>query len=114
MLRGVTAFLVAPILLYLTAAIGTSLTAGIHSAVWICLAIAAGGALLAAVLFVLGGGRLQPPDLERWAAGEPAWTSPPMLGRLRQAPAPEGLARPRSVDDRLPAAPVHRSAVGGE
>lgn len=66
MLRGVTAFLVAPILLYLTAAIGTSLTAGIHSAVWICLAIAAGGALLAAVLFVLGGGRLQPPD---WSAG---------------------------------------------
>ncbi len=94
LLRGVTAFLVAPILLYLAAVIGTSLMAGIRAAVWICLVTAAGGALTAAVLFMLGGGRLQTPDLERWAGGEPAWTSPPLLGRLRHAPATEGHARP--------------------
>ena len=66
LLRGVTAFLVAPILLYLAAAIGTSLMAGFRAAVWICLVVAAAGALLAVIVFVLGGGRLQTPDLERW------------------------------------------------
>lgn len=73
--------------------------AGIRVSVWICLVIAAGGALLVTVLFVLGGGRLRTPDLERWAEGDPAWTSPPLLGRLRHAPAPEEQGRPRSAAD---------------
>lgn len=99
LLRGVTAFLVAPVLLYLATAVGTSQMAGLRVSVWICLVIAAGGALLVTVLFVLGGGRLRTPDLERWAGGEPAWTSPPLLGRLRQPPAPEEHAhRPRAAD----------------
>ena len=81
LLRGVTAFLVAPILLYLATAIGTSLAAGTRAAVWICLAIAAVGGLAAVILFTLGGGRLQAPDLERWnEQGEPAWASPPLPG----------------------------------
>ena len=99
LLRGVTAFLVAPVLLYLATAIGTSLLAGIRASAWICLVIAAGGALLATLLFVLGSGRLQTPDLERWAGGEPAWMSPPLLGRLRRAPAPEEHARRPSAAD---------------
>jgi hypothetical protein len=98
-LRGVTAFLVAPVLLYLAAGIGTSLMAGIRASAWICLVIAAGGALLVTVLFVLGGGRLQAPDLERWAGGESAWTSPPLLGRLRQpSAAREHAHRPSAAD----------------
>jgi YVTN family beta-propeller protein len=99
LLRGVTAFLVAPVLLYLAAAIGASVMAGIRVSAWICLVIAAGGALLVTVLFVLGGGRLRAPDLERWAGGEPAWTSPPLLGRLSQVPAPEEHARRPSAAD---------------
>ena len=87
LLRGVTAFLVAPILLYLATTIGTSPTAGTRAAAWICLAIAAAGGGAAAILFVLGGGRLQAPDLQRWTAeGEPAWTSPPLPGRLPAVP----------------------------
>lgn len=83
LLRGVTAFLAAPILAYLATAAGASLLAGIRAGIWICLAIAAGGGLTAAALFVLGGGRLQVPGLEQWSQGEPAWTSPPLLARLR-------------------------------
>ena len=72
LLRGVTAFLVAPILLYLATAIGGSPAAGTQTAIWICLAIAVAGALGTVALFVLGGERLQAPDLKTWTNdGEP-------------------------------------------
>jgi MFS family permease len=83
LVRGVTAFLVAPILLYLSTAVGASMTAGTQTAIWICLAIAAGGVLATVAVFVLGAERLQAPDLETWTHGEPAWESTPLLGRLR-------------------------------
>jgi MFS family permease len=83
LVRGVTAFLVAPVLLYLATAIGTSAAAGTQTAIWICLAIAAGGALVTIALFVLGGERLQAPDLDTWTDGEPAWDSTPLFSRLR-------------------------------
>jgi Major Facilitator Superfamily len=67
LLRGVSAFLVAPILIFLTGAIGaTSKVAGIGPTVWICLGLAALGGLAALVIFRLGGARLQEPDLARW------------------------------------------------
>lgn len=78
-----TAFLVAPVLLYLATAIGSSMAAGTEAAVWICLVIAAGGVLTTLTVFVLGAGRLQTPDLETWTHGEPAWESTPLLSRLR-------------------------------
>ena len=82
LLRGVTAFLVAPVLLFLVAAFGGSDKAsGIRDSIWICLALAAGGGLLAAAVFRFGGGRLQRPDLETWQGGEePAWDSPGLAG----------------------------------
>ena len=98
LLRGVTAFLVAPILLFLATAIGASAAAGLHAAIWICLGIAVAGAVAAVALYTLGGGRLPAPDLERWTDGEPAWASPPLLARLRRdaaaAPAPEAERAP--------------------
>ena len=84
LLRGVTAFLVAPILLALATALGPAKT-GIRDATWICLGIAGGGCLLAIAVCWLGGNRLPTPDLERWNSGEPAWESPPLLSRLRAA-----------------------------
>lgn len=81
--RGVTAFLVAPILLYLATAIGATAAAGTQAAIWICLAIAAGGLLVTLAIFVLGAERLQDPDLETWTHGEPAWESTPLFSRLR-------------------------------
>jgi uncharacterized membrane protein required for colicin V production len=83
-MRGVTAFLVAPILLYLTTAIAGSKATGIERTVWICFGIALGGFILAVVIFVLGRGRLQTPDLERWQQGEPAWQSQPLAARLSE------------------------------
>jgi hypothetical protein len=52
--------------------------------VWVCFGIAAGGGVAALAIFVLGRGRLQAPDLERWQGeGEPAWDSPPLLDAVR-------------------------------
>ena len=47
LVRGVTAFLVAPVLLYLATAVGGDFAAGTRVAVWICPAIAAAGATVA-------------------------------------------------------------------
>lgn len=81
--RGVAAFLAAPILLYISTAVGASAAAGTRAAIWICLIIAAAGALATIAVFALGGERLQVPDLETWTRGEPAWDSTPLLARLR-------------------------------
>ena len=83
LLRGVTAFLVAPILLYLATVIGSTTAAGSQAAIWICLAIAGVGLLATVAVFVLGGERLQDPDLETWTNGESAWESTPLFSRLR-------------------------------
>jgi MFS family permease len=84
LIRGVTAFLVAPVLLYLATAAAGGTAAGTQTAIWICLGIAGAGALAAFAVFVLGGERLQAPDLETWDQdGEPAWESTPLLARLR-------------------------------
>jgi MFS family permease len=85
LLRGVTAFLVAPVLLFVAATVGASKAAGIQATMWICCGIAVVGAVSAVALFVLGGGRLQTPDLERWTGGEPAWESLPLFAWLRGA-----------------------------
>jgi MFS family permease len=83
LLRGIAAFLAAPILLYLSTAIGPSAAAGTQTAIWICLAIAAAGALATVAILVLGGARLRVPDLETWTNGEPAWESTRLLSRVR-------------------------------
>lgn len=82
LIRGVTAFLVAPVLLYLATVIGGSMAAGTEAAIWISLAIAAAGIVAALAIFILGAERLQTPDLEIWTHGEPAWESTPLLARL--------------------------------
>jgi len=85
LLRGVAAFLVAPVLLFLATTVGSTAD-GVHAVTALCLVLAVGGGLLAGAVFVLGRGRLQTPDLEQWMGeGEPAWDSPPVLARLRRA-----------------------------
>jgi MFS family permease len=84
LLRGVAAFMVAPVLLHVAATSARTPTAGIATAAWVCFGIAAGGGLLAVYLFILGRARLERPDLERWQAGEgPAWDSPPLAAGTR-------------------------------
>lgn len=98
LLRGVTAFLVAPILLFLVTVLGSNQVEGIRNAMWICLGLAVVGGCAGTAIFLLGGERLQVPDLKRWQEDdEPAWDSAPLLGRLRG-----GDPRPRQRPDRQP------------
>ena len=70
----------APVLLYLSTAVGCSAAAGTQTAIWICLAIAIAGVVGTVTLFVLGAERPQAPDLTTWTDdGELAWDSTPLL-----------------------------------
>jgi MFS family permease len=85
LLRAVAAFLAAPIILHLAVTVdGGAKGAGINAAMWVCFAIALGGALFVLYLFILGRARLDTPDLERWQQGdEPAWPSPRLAAGIR-------------------------------
>jgi hypothetical protein len=83
LLRGVAAFLAAPILMHIAATTGGGEAAGIEAGIWIAVAIAFGGLLLALAIFASGGVRLHRPDIERWLDGEgPALRSPPLGAAL--------------------------------
>src|SRR5919204_100208 len=84
LLRGVAAFMIAPVLMHLAQTVGGNPAAGTKTAIWVCFGIAAGGALVAAYIVLLGRARLQRPDLERWLGGEGgAIDSPPLAARVR-------------------------------
>ena len=84
LLRGVAAFMVAPVLLHLAMTVDPTPAAGTPVAIWVCFGLAAGGALVSGCVFLLGGARLQRPALERWERGDgPAWDSPPLAARIR-------------------------------
>ena len=87
LLRGVAAFMIAPILLHVAVTAGSSLDAGTKIALWIAFGISAGGAVAGVGLYALGRVRPPTPAFERWLAGEgPAWESPPLLARIRLPP----------------------------
>jgi hypothetical protein len=93
--RGVTAFLFAPVLLYLAGILAPETAAGISDAAWICFGLSVFGVVLALLIFLAGGARLQKPDLERWQEeGEPAWESPELFARVDRARAATASSRP--------------------
>ncbi len=84
LLRGVAAFMVAPILVHLSMTVGATPAAGVSTAMWVCVGLAAGGAIFSGYLFALGHGRLQRPGLEQWNSGDAAaWDSPPLASGIR-------------------------------
>jgi MFS family permease len=90
LLRAVAAFMVAPVFAHVAVTVGGSPQAGTSIALWIGFGLAIGGALLAVLLYVLGGARPQAPALEQFMDGdEPAWYSPPLLAAVRR-PYPVG------------------------
>ena len=106
LLRAVAAFLIAPILLHFATTLAGLPTAAMGTALWICFALAASGALVGVVLYLLGGVRPPAPSVERWMGGqEPAWESPPLLAAVR------GGRAGRTLASTLPAAlPGQRGA----
>jgi nucleotide-binding universal stress UspA family protein len=88
LLRAMAAFLIAPILLHFAATLAGLPTPAMSTALWICLALAVGGAVAGVLLYQLGGVRPPAPALQRWMdAGEPAWESPPLLAAIRHGAA---------------------------
>ena len=114
LLRGVAAFMVAPVLLHLAMTVAKTPAAGTPVAMWVCFGLAGGGALISAFVFLLGRVRLQRPALEQWEDGEgPAWESPPLGARLRHdLTLPDGAAF--SSRRRQASAPYAGSRVGGD
>jgi hypothetical protein len=115
LLRGVAAFLAAPLLLHLAMTVASKPAAGAATAIWVCFGIAAAGGLLAVCLFVLGGVRLQRPDLERWGRGEePAWESPALAASIRRAPRGLRQAPRHGPTDAPSAGSLDRRPLSGE
>lgn len=84
LLRAVAAFSVGPILVHLATTTGGSPATGTRTALWICMGMAAGGAVLAVYLFVLARAKPHHPQIERWIGGlEPAFNSPALAAALR-------------------------------
>ncbi|MFZ1993151.1 MAG: MFS transporter, partial [Solirubrobacteraceae bacterium] len=57
LLRGVAAFMIAPVLLHLAMTVARTPAAGTPVAIWVGLGLAAGGAIVSACVFLLGGAR---------------------------------------------------------
>ncbi len=94
LLRAVAAFMIAPVFAHLAATVGGNLQSGTGIALWIGIGLAAGGAVLAVLLYALGGARPQTPNLERFMdGGGGAWHSPPLLAAIRGRPARPAFAQ---------------------
>jgi nucleotide-binding universal stress UspA family protein/MFS family permease len=88
LMRAMAAFLIAPILLHFAVTLTGLPTPAMDIALWICFALAAGGAVAGVLLYQLGGLRPPAPALQRWMdTGEPAWESPPLLAAIRHGAA---------------------------
>ena len=99
LLRAVAAFMIAPVLAHVAATVGGSPAAGTRAALWICFGIASGGTLFAVSLYALARVRPPAPALEVWQSGQaPAWYSPPLLDRIRDASKATVLTEPLACD----------------
>jgi MFS family permease len=86
LLRGVAAFLCAPVLAHLAVTTGSSASAGTRTALWVGFAIAVAGGALALYVLILGRFPLRRPGLEAWERGEePALHSPRLAEAIRVA-----------------------------
>jgi MFS family permease len=84
LLRAVAAFMIAPIFAHFAVTVGGNVRTGTGIALWIGLGLAVGGAVIAVLLYILGGARPATPDLDGFLRGEgAAWYSPPLLARAR-------------------------------
>jgi hypothetical protein len=84
LMRAVAAFMIAPLFAHFAVTVGGNAVAGTGIALWIGFGLAIAGALIAVLLYALGGARPQTPKLARFINLEgPAWHSPPLLAGVR-------------------------------
>lgn len=84
LLRGVAAFLTAPVILKIAVTTARPPAVGLRTGVWIAGGIAALGLLAACTVWRLGRVRLAEPDIEAWMDGDaPAIPSSPVAASLR-------------------------------
>jgi MFS family permease len=85
LLRGVAAFLTAPIVLHIAVNSGGSFAHGIATGAWIGVALLVTGVAAVVAIIASGGARLQQPTIEPWLEGEgTAIHSPPLGAALRR------------------------------
>ncbi|MDO8188614.1 MFS transporter [Conexibacter sp. JD483] len=85
LLRGVAAFLTAPLLIHLARTTGSDLPDGVRTATWATVALLAAGIVLVAAIALSGRVRLQRPRIESWQQGEgTALDSAPLGAALRR------------------------------
>ncbi len=70
LLRGVAAFLTAPLLIHLAQTTGASLPEGVETATWATFALLAVGMLVVAAIGLSGRMRLRTPRIEEWLEGD--------------------------------------------
>ncbi|MGD9696767.1 MAG: MFS transporter [Thermoleophilia bacterium] len=91
--RAVAAFMIAPIFAHLAASVGDTLADGVRIALWIGLGLALVGAVLAVATYAFSGARPQTPDIDGFVSGRTAaWSSPPLLAKLRRTAVPAEVA----------------------
>ncbi len=84
MLRGVAAFMTAPLIVHMAETTGPSLEAGIRSATWVCVGLLAFGFFAVLFVIVSGGVTLQNPKYESWMQGRgSAIDSTDLFAKLR-------------------------------
>lgn len=99
LMRGVTAFMLAPIFAFLAVNIGSTAQVGATDTIWVCLVIAAAGFVTASGLYLTGRPWLEAPDIEAWQGSpdQPAWSSPRLFAVLSSARAAHEAAAAGSV-----------------
>jgi MFS family permease len=85
LLRALAAFMIVPILLHFATTLTGLPTGAMTTSLWVCFGLAAGGAVVGVLLYLLGGARPSAPSLSRFLGGqEPGWQSPPLLAAVRR------------------------------
>jgi MFS family permease len=85
LMRAIAAFMIVPILLHFATSLTGSPTPAMSTALWVCFGLAAGGAVVGVLLYLLGGVTPPTPSVQRFLGGqEPGWESPPLLAMVRR------------------------------
>jgi nucleotide-binding universal stress UspA family protein/MFS family permease len=109
LLRAIAAFMIAPILLHFATTLTGTATSVMNTALWICFGLSAGGGIVFALLYLLGGVRPRAPALQVWMGGQEAsWPNPPLFAAVRK-----GRGAPLPAPARRPARVWSRAASGG-